>query len=153
MLLYRIVMTIANHGNVLALNTFNDNVSQSMLTDGVVELFGYVFSCYASMHFKRRGLFQLIFFVLGVIYVLFVLLGERPSDMDIDTANGITITLLVVGRWAVSVGFGTLWVYTCEVIPTSVRHFAFGVNSSLAYLTLFILSFLIPFLRDNHVSP
>jgi len=73
--------------------------------------------------------------------------------MDIDTSSGLFITLLVFGRWAVSIGFGTLWVYTCEVIPTSVRHFAFGVNSSLAYLTLFVLSLVGPFLREYFFSP
>jgi len=147
----RVFLTIANHGNVLSLNTFHTEASQSLLTDGVIELFGYVFASYCSLRVKRRALFRTMFFAIGFIYIAFCAIGVRPSEIEIEKAKGFVILLLVVGRWAICIASGVLFVYNCEAIPTNVRHFSFGLNVSVAYLVILVLDGLDGLFRDTHL--
>mmetsp|Transcript_7018 Transcript_7018/g.6255 ORF Transcript_7018/g.6255 Transcript_7018/m.6255 type:complete len:91 (+) Transcript_7018:1033-1305(+) len=75
LLSFRILVTIVNHGNVLALNKFHDTTTESLMIDGVVEAFGYFFSCYAVLNFHRKNVLKTSFGVIGTVYILLSLAG------------------------------------------------------------------------------
>lgn len=152
LILYRTMLTIANHGNPLALNTFGPNLSKSLLTDGVIELFGYGLANYYSLKLRRRDIFKLVFQLMAGVYAALFVVGVKPTEVDVDKSPGIVVAIVVVGRWTVCVGFACLYVYICEVIPTTVRHFSFGINTSLSYFALFIFSRIDDQIKVGHNS-
>ncbi|RZJ85649.1 MAG: hypothetical protein EOO20_19895, partial [Chryseobacterium sp.] len=83
-LVFWILFTIANHGTVLALKHFNDSPQESLLTVGVVELFGYIIGGYCCLNFRRKSILRFSFITIGVVYLLFGIINQRPGDIDID---------------------------------------------------------------------
>lgn len=73
LLLLRVIITIANHGNVLALNKFHDTRADNLLIDGIVEVFGYLFSCYVVLNVHRKNVFKTSCITIGTIYIIFSL--------------------------------------------------------------------------------
>jgi len=58
------------------------------------------------------------------------------------------LALLFIGRIAICAAFGNLFVYITEVVPTSVRHFAFGLYAAAAYFAIIFVSAFVGALRD-----
>jgi len=152
-LVFWILFTIGNHGTVLALKHFNDSAQESLLTVGVVELFGYIIAGYCCLNFRRKSILRFAFIVGGFVYIIFALVNQRPGDIDIDTAGGMMVLLLVLGRGAVCIGIGTMYVYITEVYPTSVRHFGFGFFTASSYLALIFVMNMVEPLRDIGLRP
>lgn len=148
-----IFITIANHGTVLALKHFNDTPQESLLTVGVVEMFGYILAGYCCLNFRRKTILKTTFVITGMVYILLALDGVRPGDIDIDTAGGMNVFLLVVGRGSVCVAIGTMYIFITEVYPTSVRHFGLGFFMSMAYMALIFMMNLIEPMRSIGLRP
>ena len=153
LLAIRVVMTIANHGNILALNTFHGQTNASILTSGVLELFGYIVSAYCTLNFRRKNVLKTTYVIIGVVYLSMYLLGLRVSEIDIDTTHGIVIFILIVGRLAVCVGYATILLYIVEVMPTTLRHHAHGLYSAVTYFVLIFLEGAVVSLRAGGFHP
>jgi len=153
LLVFWIFTNMGNHGTELALKNFNDNLDENLLTSGVVELFGYILAAYCCLNFRRKSILRFAFITTGIVYILLALQGVRPGDIDIDSSGGFAVLLLVIGRGAVCIGIGTLYVYITEIYPTSVRHFGFGFFMATSYLSLIFVMNLIDPMRAIGLRP
>ena len=140
-----VLLSIPHQGNLIALTHFSNDGPQSLMTCGIIELFSYIISAYCCLNFRRKMILKTTFVCIGSVYILFLTTGQIASEIDIHHSDGFSILLLLIGRISTSVGFATLNIYITEVIPTSVRHFAYALYTavtSFAYIFLdnFIIS-------------
>lgn len=60
----------------------------------------------------------------------------------------MVVGLIFIARIAICAAMGNLFVYLIEVMPTSLRHFAFGLYSAAAYFVIIFTSSLVSTLRE-----
>ncbi|GFR97006.1 organic cation transporter-like protein [Elysia marginata] len=63
-----------------------------------------------------------------------VLLSNIPGEVEIPGSKSIILTLSLLGKFGISLGFGALFVYTPELFPTTIRSTGFGISSVAARL-------------------
>jgi len=153
LLIFKIFITMANHGNLLAIDTFYPDYNQNLLTSGVIEVFGFILSAYCVLNFRRKVMFKTVFTTIGVVYLLFWLTGNKAGEINFNQNSAFIIMLVIIGRLAVCIAYGNILVYICEVVPTSVRHYAFGLFTSASYFVLMFWANLVLALRAKGLSP
>lgn len=153
LLVFKIFITISNLGNILAIDTFYPDYNQNLLTGGVIEVFGYVLSAYCVLNFRRKPMFKAAFTTIGAVYILFYFCGVKAGEINFNQNSQFVIFLVVIGKLAVCIAYGNILVYICEVIPTSVRHFAFGLFTAASYFVLMFWANLVIGLRSKGFSP
>jgi hypothetical protein len=148
-----VVLSVPHQGNLLAFTHFSDNGPQSWLTCGIIELFSYIVSAYCVLNFRRKMIMKTSFVIVGAVYILFFFAGARANDVDIHHSAGIAILLLIIGRIATCIGYGTLLIYITEVVPTSIRHLAYGLFTAVGAFAMIFLDNFVQSMRSNGFSP
>lgn len=153
LLIVRTFMSIANQGSILSINSFHGHTNSSVLTSGVVQLFGYLIAAFTTLTFRRKPALKTTYIIIGVIYLAFYLLGIRLHEVDIDEVHGFIIFLVIFGRLAVCVGYSTMLIYITEVMPTTIRHHAHGLFACVAYFMMIFIDSLVVTMRKNEMYP
>ncbi|XP_059171458.1 organic cation transporter protein-like isoform X2 [Physella acuta] len=95
---------------------------------GLVEFPGYLFTVLAADRIGRKMCHFLLMFVCGVACLCSVLsIVFAPADLQ-----WITVMFAMIGKLGAAGVMGTVYMYSIEVFPTSLRNSAIGVCSCWA---------------------
>ncbi|XP_077408622.1 solute carrier family 22 member 16 [Vanacampus margaritifer] len=90
---------------------------------GAVELPSYLVGCFCMDRIGRKKTCAPALLLAGVACVLIIVV---PADME-----ALTIALSMMGKFAIAIAFGLIYLYTCELYPTIIRSLAVGSGSMM----------------------
>ncbi|KAM8726118.1 solute carrier family 22 member 16 [Acanthopagrus schlegelii] len=90
---------------------------------GAVEIPSYLVGCFAMDRIGRKRTCAPALLLAGVACMLIIAV---PADIEI-----LAITLCMIGKFAIAIAFGLIYLYSCELYPTIVRSLAVGSGSMM----------------------
>ncbi|XP_041660622.1 solute carrier family 22 member 16 [Cheilinus undulatus] len=90
---------------------------------GAVELPSYLVGCFAMDRIGRRKTCAPALLLAGVACMLIIVV---PSDIE-----ALAIALSMIGKFAIAIAFGLIYLYSCELYPTIIRSLAVGSGSMM----------------------
>ncbi|KAL3979729.1 CD59 antigen [Sarotherodon galilaeus] len=90
---------------------------------GAVELPSYLVGCFAMDRIGRKKTCAPSLLLAAVACFLIIVV---PADIEI-----LTIVLSMIGKFAIAIAFGLIYLYTCELYPTIIRSLAVGSGSMM----------------------
>ncbi|XP_061609653.1 solute carrier family 22 member 16 isoform X4 [Phyllopteryx taeniolatus] len=90
---------------------------------GAVELPSYLVGCFAMDRIGRKKTCAPALLLAGVACALIIVV---PADIE-----ALAIALSMIGKFAVAIAFGLIYLYTCELYPTIIRSLAVGSGSMM----------------------
>ncbi|XP_019729303.1 solute carrier family 22 member 16 isoform X3 [Hippocampus comes] len=90
---------------------------------GAVELPSYLVGCFAMDRIGRKKTCAPALLLAGVACMLIILV---PADIE-----ALAIALSMIGKFAIAIAFGLIYLYTCELYPTIIRSLAVGSGSMM----------------------
>nr|XP_020444604.1 solute carrier family 22 member 16 [Monopterus albus]XP_020444609.1 solute carrier family 22 member 16 [Monopterus albus] len=90
---------------------------------GAVELPAYMLGCFAMDRIGRKRTCAPSLLLAGVACMLIIVV---PADIEV-----LAIVLSMVGKFAIAIAFGLIYLYTCELYPTIIRSLAVGSGSMM----------------------
>uniref|UniRef100_A0A4W3J5Q8 Solute carrier family 22 member 16 n=1 Tax=Callorhinchus milii TaxID=7868 RepID=A0A4W3J5Q8_CALMI len=91
---------------------------------GAVELPSYIIACFVMDKLGRRNTLAPSLFLTGLACFLSMVV---PQDIE-----ALSITLSMIGKFAIALAFGLIYLYTAELYPTIIRSLAVGSGSMMA---------------------
>nr|CAD7587851.1 unnamed protein product [Timema genevievae] len=125
------------YGLVLNLGKIGGNVYLNTILSGVVEIPAIAISILILLKMGRRGPFCLTLMVSGAACFLTLLVPLGRSDLE-----WITISLAMLGKFAVSSSNAVMPVFTAELFPTVVRNLGVGSSNVSAGVALMLVPYL-----------
>ncbi|KAK1888945.1 Solute carrier family 22 member 16 [Dissostichus eleginoides] len=90
---------------------------------GAVEVPSYLVGCFAMDRIGRKKTCAPALLLAGVACMLIIVV---PADID-----AMAIALCMIGKFAIAIAFGLIYLYTCELYPTIIRSLAVGSGSMI----------------------
>ncbi|KAJ8409747.1 hypothetical protein AAFF_G00218060 [Aldrovandia affinis] len=90
---------------------------------GAVEIPSYLIGCYAMDRVGRKKTCAPALLLSGVACVLIIVI---PKDFEV-----LIIILSMTGKFAIAIAFGLIYLYSCELYPTTIRSLAVGSGSMM----------------------
>ncbi|KAF7646364.1 hypothetical protein LDENG_00188880, partial [Lucifuga dentata] len=90
---------------------------------GFVELPSYLVGCFAMDRIGRKKTCAPALLLAGVTCLLIIVV---PANIE-----ALTIALSMIGKFAIAIAFGLIYLYTCELYPTIIRSLAVGSGSMM----------------------
>ncbi|XP_057678595.1 solute carrier family 22 member 16 [Corythoichthys intestinalis] len=90
---------------------------------GAVELPSYLVGCFGMDRIGRKKTCAPALLLAGVACILIIVV---PSDIE-----ALAIALSMIGKFAIAIAFGLIYLYTCELYPTIIRSLAVGSGSMM----------------------
>ncbi|XP_071335411.1 solute carrier family 22 member 16 [Trachinotus anak] len=90
---------------------------------GAVELPSYLVGCFAMDRIGRKKTCAPALLLAGVACMLIIVV---PGDIE-----ALAIALCMIGKFAIAIAFGLIYLYTCELYPTIIRSLAVGSGSMM----------------------
>ncbi|GCC28191.1 hypothetical protein chiPu_0006619 [Chiloscyllium punctatum] len=111
---------------VISLGSVNlgGNEYLNLFLAGAVEIPSYIVACFVMDRLGRRNTLAPSLFLTGVACFLSMV---TPQDI-----KALSITLSMIGKFAIAVAFGLIYLYTAELYPTIIRSLAVGTGSMIA---------------------
>ncbi|XP_028252960.1 solute carrier family 22 member 16 [Parambassis ranga] len=90
---------------------------------GAVEIPSYLVGCFAMDKIGRKKTCAPALLLAGVACMLIIVV---PGDIE-----ALAIALCMIGKFAIAIAFGLIYLYTCELYPTIIRSLAVGSGSMM----------------------
>ncbi|XP_012722825.2 solute carrier family 22 member 16 [Fundulus heteroclitus] len=90
---------------------------------GAVEVPSYLVGCFAMDRIGRKKTCAPALLLAGVACMLIIVV---PPEIE-----SLAIALSMIGKFAVAIAFGLIYLYTCELYPTVIRSLAVGSGSMM----------------------
>ncbi|MED6293660.1 hypothetical protein CHARACLAT_012714, partial [Characodon lateralis] len=88
-----------------------------------VELPSYLIGCFAMDRIGRKKTCAPALLLAGVACMLIIVV---PAEIQ-----SLAVVLSMIGKFAVAIAFGLIYLYTCELYPTVIRSLAVGSGSMM----------------------
>ncbi|KAM7361199.1 organic cation transporter protein-like [Cochliomyia hominivorax] len=105
-------------------NNLGGNVYLNFLISGAVEVPAYTLLILTLNRWGRRSILCGSLIAAGVALLLIVIVSE---DM-----NWLIVTFAMIGKFAITSSFGTIYIFSAEQFPTVVRNVGIGASSMVA---------------------
>ncbi|CAN9507474.1 unnamed protein product [Ophioblennius macclurei] len=102
--------------------TLGGNQYMNLFLVGAVELLSYVVGCFAMDRIGRRMTCAPALLLAGVACMLIIVVPKIEV---------LAIALSMIGKFAIAIAFGLIYLYTCELYPTIIRSLAVGTGSMM----------------------
>ncbi|KAK2856213.1 hypothetical protein Q5P01_004948 [Channa striata] len=99
------------------------NQYMNLFLAGAVELPSYLIGCFAMDRIGRKNTCAPSLLLAGVACMLIIVV---PADIEV-----LAIALSMIGKFAIAIAFGLIYLYTCELYPTIIRTLAVGSGSMM----------------------
>uniref|UniRef100_A0A3P8S7G1 Solute carrier family 22 member 16 n=1 Tax=Amphiprion percula TaxID=161767 RepID=A0A3P8S7G1_AMPPE len=90
---------------------------------GAVELPSYLIGCFAMDRIGRKKTCAPALLLAGVTCMLIIVV---PAKIE-----ALAIALCMIGKFSIAIAFGLIYLYTCELYPTTIRSLAVGSGSMM----------------------
>lgn len=118
---------------------------------GFIEIIAYMASILTSVNFGRVTVIKKLIIVAGITHILFYFVP--PHDKHLGLSKTIILLLDIFVRIIMSFGNTFLAIYSIELFPTSIRHFALGMLGFITKL-MYMLSFTFDsFFTERYINP
>ncbi|XP_005090349.2 organic cation transporter protein [Aplysia californica] len=122
-----LVNALAYIGIMYTSPDLNGNRFLNLFLLGVVEVPAYITCFFANRFIGRRKTICGFLFVCGVANIAALLLPATAGDGS--SLEWLQITLVMIGKFAVTGSYSTIYLYAAEVFPTVIRNQAIGASS------------------------
>ena len=119
-------VTMAYYGITFATTGLAGDPHLNFALGCLTELPGAVFGYYAINFFGRRFILSSLQSLAGIATIIAGLLILSPE------LKVLQVTLAMIGKFGATCAFGTVYLYTSELYPTSIRGTAVGISSTIA---------------------
>jgi len=144
MLYMWVTASLVYYGLSLNVGNLNTDLYVTTAISASVEFPGCLAGAWLIQKFGRKiGLFVTIF-LAGICCGSFVFLG---------TDSTVGLALSMVGKCGISGSFAIVYLYGCEIIPTSLRGLALGVFSQGGRVGSILAPFIVLIGEDNETLP
>ena len=119
-------VTMAYYGITFALTTLSASPYTNFMLGVVTEIPGVLFGYFFTDYLGRKFILSFLQTVSGISCILAGLLVTSPSLRILQTC------LALLGKFGATCAFATVYLYTSELFPTSIRGTAVGLCSTIA---------------------
>ena len=118
---------------------------------GVIEIVAYLGSIVTSLNLGRIFVIKRLLIAAAIVHLLYYFV--QPHDEYKGFSKAVVLILDIVVRILMSFGNTFLAIYSIELFPTSIRHFALGILGFITKLT-YMLSFIFSsFFSERFINP
>ena len=118
---------------------------------GVIEIIAYLSSVATNINLRRLFVIKRLLIVSAFFHLCFYFI--QPQHNYTGFSKGIIITLWIIIRLLMSYGNTFIVIYSIELFPTSIRHFALGMLGFITKL-MYMLSFIFDkFFSERYIHP
>ncbi|XP_061607231.1 solute carrier family 22 member 21-like isoform X2 [Phyllopteryx taeniolatus] len=128
-------MSAGYYGISFNTTQFHANAYVSCFISGAVELPAYV-SSWLALRYVSRRMSIIGSLVLAAAPLYFIQLVPEGY-------SGLSLTLEMVGKYAITTGYGLMFPYTTELYPTALRNTAAGICNTVARMGSCITPYLL----------
>ncbi|CAG5119100.1 unnamed protein product [Candidula unifasciata] len=117
--------SLSYFGISLSTPVLHGNQFLNLFLLGMVEVPAYILCLLVCDRFGRKIPLCIFLLMCGVMNIIAVLITE-------DATSGLShlrIACVMVGKFAITGGYTTVYLYSAEIFPTSVRNHAIGISS------------------------
>lgn len=118
---------------------------------GVIEIIAYLSSVATNINFERLYVIKRLLVVSAVIHLLYYFV--QPHTEYAGFSKGLILVLGICIRILMSYGNTFLAIYSIELFPTSIRHFALGMLGFITKLMYMMSFFFDKFFLDRYIHP
>jgi len=148
------LLTILFYNTPLSIDNLVVNPYTNLFIMGLIQLFAALFAANATLNYRRKSCFRVIFIVIGVSYLYFALFHIDIEDPDTHMAHlSVHAIFVILSKMAVTAGMAMFTVYICEVYPTVIRHFATGFYNTLTKLAVVLTAHYVSFMNAVFIGP
>ena len=119
-------VTMAYYGITFALTTLSPSPYINFMLGVVTEIPGALFGYFFTDYLGRKFILSFLQTLSGISCILAGLLVSSPSLKILQTC------LALLGKFGATCAFSTVYLYTSELFPTSIRGTAVGLCSTIA---------------------
>lgn len=128
-------------------NSYTFNIALA----GVIEIIAYLSSVATNINLGRLFVIKRLLVVSAVVHLCFYFI--QPRDDYTGFSKVIILILGILIRLLMSYGNTFLVIYSIELFPTSIRHFALGMLGFITKL-MYMLSFIFDsFFSSRYIHP
>ncbi|KAB7493648.1 Solute carrier family 22 member 3 [Armadillidium nasatum] len=138
------VVSMIYYGLTFSGGNINASVYLMVFLSGVVEIPSYFLSCLTIKKFGRRINISFCFIICGIACMLILAV---PKDMV-----WLNMTFASAGKFFNSIAFGVAYIYSAELVPTTVRNIAVGTSSMWARVGSMLAPFIVDSLGEVHYA-
>jgi len=106
---------------------------------GVIEIIAYLISIVTSLNLSRIFVIKRLLVVAAIVHLCYYFV--QPHDSYTGFSKAMVLLLDIFVRMLMSFGNTFLAIYSIELFPTSIRHFALGILGFITKL-MYMLSFI-----------
>lgn len=118
---------------------------------GFIEIIAYLSAILTSINFGRVLVIRKLLMLSAAVHLCFYLVP--PHDQHAGVAKAAVLLLEIVIRILMAFGNTFLAIYSIELFPTSIRHFALGMLGFITKL-MYMLSFIFDsFFTSRYIHP
>ena len=117
----------------------NKSYTFNIALAGVIEIVAYLSSVATNINLGRLFVLRRLLVVSAVVHLCFYFI--QPRDNYTGLPKAIILILWILIRLLMSYGNTFLAIYSIELFPTSIRHFALGMLGFITKL-MYMLSFI-----------
>ncbi|KAL7639048.1 UNVERIFIED_CONTAM: hypothetical protein RMT77_010582 [Armadillidium vulgare] len=138
------VVSMIYYGLTFSGGNINASVYLMVFLSGIVEIPSYFLSCLTIKKFGRRINISFCFIICGIACMLILAV---PKDMV-----WLNMTFASAGKFFNSIAFGVAYIYSAELVPTTVRNIAVGTSSMWARVGSMLAPFIVDSLGEVHYA-
>lgn len=138
---------------ISAKNQLNTNRSYTfnLAFAGIIEIIAYLSSVATNINLKRLYVIKRLIVMSAAVHLCFYLIQPKLSYTGLMKA--VIILLDIIIRILMAYGNTFLAIYSIELFPTSIRHFALGMLGFITKL-MYMLSFIFDqFFIERYIHP
>ena len=138
---------------ISANNQLNSNRSYSfnVILAGFIQIIAYLASIISSLNLGRIFVIRRLLVFSSIVHLLYYFI--QPHDQYTGFSKTIILFLDIIVRLLMSYGNTFLAIYSIQLFPTVVRHFALGMLGFITKLT-YMLSFIFSnFFTQRFINP
>jgi len=125
------VVAMGYYGLSLNSGSLGGSIFINFMLGGLVEFPGYTV-CFLCYKLGRKSLHIFGMMVGGLACLGTVFVDQFATDMPEDEKTIYFVTLNMVGKFGMTIGFCIIYLWSAEIYPTSVRNSMMGLSSTFA---------------------
>ncbi|XP_064635698.1 organic cation transporter protein-like isoform X3 [Lineus longissimus] len=133
-------VSAAYYGLSLNSGNLSGDIYINYLVTGLIEIPAYIYALFAPMKFGRKYTHAFAMIVGGTACIVSIF----PVIFGGSSLSWLITTLSTIGKFGASASFASVYIWTAEMTPTSMRVVTLGITSTAAR----VASMIAPYITD-----